>query len=350
VIDGDEIKYSFEADVYSWSKTAYEILEEREPVPMGTHANDQEQQRDCILRGTSLPFTKTPRAVSACVAQAWNMDPRRRPTFAQVVAYFEEEAHWLPGTNRAEFRAYQAFVTAHEEKRRERSLQTQLQCFADLLSEKFVAARTAQEVLDMADLGDRNTNVAAAILFLMGSFGDRNTLEAVVRLRENVELQWVKLLVKCLSCSTPLDQGAVLEEAGDFAGALRAYMVGGEKGQREAVLRLGALLLVHGCEDAGIWLLEELGSRGSLQANYTLADYFLRWKRDEENAVVYLKRCADPDVNSQFSEPYLILGDIYFRKKSFKVARKWLTMARKIDGGQGPKADIAKALRDRIPQ
>jgi hypothetical protein len=349
---GDTPTYSFEADVYSWAKTAFEIVEDTYPIPPTLRSKDfdPDECREFIIRGESLPFHQTPARLASLIRQAWNFLPERRPTFARIVETLEDESYWLPGTNRDEFRAYQDFIRVEENRARKRSDEAQEPCLAALLNERFVGEGTAQEILEMSDLGNSNTVVASGLLFLIGSFGETDTFEAVSRLKERVDLLWVRVLFKCFSLSRPLYQAVMFEEAGNFALAFRWYFEGANKGDREAILRFGSLLLLHGREEAGLNLLEVAGSRGSLQANYTLADYFMRWKRDEGKAVVYLKRCARHQVNSQFSEPYLILGNIYFRKKEFTTARRWLTLAYEIDGGQGQKAAIANHIRQMIPK
>jgi serine/threonine protein kinase len=349
--------YSFPADVYSFAKTAFQILEDRNPVPPGIQSNpalrtdeDVDRLYDAIEAGDMPVFQKTSQPLSRLITRAWQIDPDLRPTFAAIAQEIEGNKElWVPGTDEQEFAAYRAFLREEEERASARDLEMQDPWLRTLLSAK-PDALNVREILEMADYGNSRAGVASAMLFLDGNMGETNTFEAVSRLKENGELLWVNFLLKCFLLSTPLNLAAMCEYERGFAGAFRGYRAAAEDGSREGGLRFGALLLLYGAESAGSVLLDAIGRQGSLQANYTLADYYWRWKRDEERAVEYFRLCAVPEVNSQFSEPYLILGDIYVRRKQFKVARKWLNLALTVDDHAGLKAGIASKLLAGLPK
>jgi tetratricopeptide (TPR) repeat protein len=212
-----------------------------------------------------------------------------------------------------------------------------------------LTTENVREVLELADYGDGRAGIAAGLLFLRGAIGAADPFEGMVRLRERSDVRWVKFLVKSVRVASELGVGAALEEARNFAEALKCYWMGAITGDEGAVLRLGSLLLVHGAEEEGMILLRALGRKGSLQANCTIADYLLRWRQDPKSAIPYLKRCANPDVNPHFSEPYLILGDIYVKRKKWSEARTYLENALEIETGPGPKATMAEKLLGTIP-
>jgi serine/threonine protein kinase len=345
----------FPADVYSWAKTAFHILEERLPSPVGTQSDPSKRTTDdqnfgAIEAGNVPDFENTPEQLSRLISRAWQTDPALRPTFAAITAEFETNRElWLPDTDEDEFLAYQEWVKDEEEAAAGRNMEMQEPWLQMLSSAPTANPRNIREILEMADLGDSRASIASAMLFLTGNIGEINTFEAVSRLKENGDLLWINFLIKCLVISRPVCAGALFEYERDFGRAFAGYSAAADVGSREGAMRVGALLLLYREEDAGVAILDVMAKKGSLQATYTLADFYWRWRRDEVTAVKYFEMCAVPGANRQFSEPYLILGDIFLRRKGFRVARKWLELVLEIDHGEGPKAAIATTLLASIP-
>jgi hypothetical protein len=169
------------------------------------------------------------------------------------------------------------------------------------------------------------------MLYLTGNIAEKSTFEAVKLLQDNWHLLWATFMIKCYSVGSSLQRGVVLEADGDISRALLHYKAGSESGDRESVIRYGTLLLLHGFESSGVFLLELFAQAGDIQANCTLGDYYYRWKSDRVAALRYFKNVADLSCSPFFSEPYLIVGHLLGEMGNVTDAQPYLDKHAEIE-------------------
>jgi hypothetical protein len=304
VVDDDQpIRYTFSADLYSYGSTFYQIVTGREPpenAPGGVRLENAKHAR--------------------LLERLWSARPENRPSCSVIARKLLKPSYWLRGTNRELFREYLEWVGTANSVMQGKRLDLRAPWLKAVHDEgREIDADMREKLFARCDYGDAEVQIATGLLTLMGHMGSLNLLDGARRLNEHLHILWVKFLIKCFSCGRPLQRGVVFEIGSRLAEAVAEYRRGALDADEEAMLRFGSYLLVYGCENAGIWILRLLGDNGSLRANFTLGDWFYRWKNDLESALKCFKSCVN-DTVCDFAEPYLVGMSIALELKDYGQA------------------------------
>jgi tetratricopeptide (TPR) repeat protein len=301
----------------------YEILEEKLPVVEGV--STFEQLRSGATSGRR-PDTRTmSRAHKQMFDHLWHPDPAKRPKFGRICQKLEKKAYWVRGTDANAFREYKAWLEA-EDLSRTQSGDTK-DCISEIADNLEIDDEIIQRVLGDCELGNFRAQTAAALMYLTGHIGTVSPYEAAARLVDSPDTSYISLFNTCLRYGNDFGRGALAEIEGRHDEAAAAYKAAALTGNKEAILRYGALLLVHGKEADGIALLRLAAEAGDLRALYTLGDYYFRFKKDDQRALQCFQQCCDPGRNTQFFEPFLMTAVIAERNKDDVIANQALEKA-----------------------
>jgi TPR repeat protein len=310
-----ECRYSFPADVFSYAMVFYEILEGKYPM----------SSQNIAAASKSRPkFSKiTNENHKQLLRNTWAHLPEKRLRFPEIAKLLEQEEFWLPGTNREEFLAYKAWLDG-EEAALAGSRASFSAGLASLVRKDEIDDASFASILAMSHLGDLAAQVTEAVLFMHGVSGAANLFVGAKLLTDATHLRWVKVWLEGLAEGSPLERGISAELNGAHEEALEFYKQGALAGDREATLRYAGMLLAGGAEKQGIEILEILAEGGDLNANYSLGDWYYRWKNDHGKALEYFSKCARQTENTRFAHAALIAGEILAELGKVPEARKML--------------------------
>jgi tetratricopeptide (TPR) repeat protein len=302
----------------------YEIVEGKYPLPAKTIAAATTKRP---------PFTVIKNELhKQLLRNTWDPDPEKRLTFAAIVKLLEQESYWMPETDPEAFRTYKAYLDAEADRIATERFASQAPWMSILRTNGELDNLQFHSILQGSHLGDFAAQVTEAVLHLNGHIGPPSLFSATRLLRDNLQLAWVKTLVEGLAQGTPLQAGAIAEVSGNLTEASRQYKKAALEGDRQAITRYAVLLISHKHEKEGLALLEALAKTGDLQANYTLADYYYRWKEDHGKALEYFKKCTQDAEEGRFGHALLIVADILAEQGNFVEAARYARLAK--DRGQ----------------
>jgi serine/threonine protein kinase len=309
--------YSFPADVYSYAIIFVELVEGVRRSPAAT---------------SQTAFWHLPPIHLRLLQRLSSEFPERRLPFSVIVRKLQKRKYWLPGTDEAEFRQYVHYLDGLDKKLASKRLESQSKWLKDLIQNDQLYGTNLLYLFELCEYGDFAGQIVAALLYLTGNIAQKDTAQALKLLKDNFHLPWVRVLLKLFSVGSPFQRAVMHEIDGQLPAALSEYKKAALEGDLEAVLRYGSLLLFYGCESVGLTLVELVASTGHIRANFTLGDYFFRWKGNPRRALQYFKMCADREKNTQFAEPYLIVARILVQLGQLDEAFGYLCDLEMIEG------------------
>jgi serine/threonine protein kinase len=320
--EGTTTQFSFPLDVFAYGIILYELFSEKKAPPPGP-------------KSAKLDLTVLPSSIQALVKAATREKAGERRTFAGIVEKCDhsrgtmlvDSEDEIPGAGAAlkEWRAYKQALDKRDQEMAKDRLRGQAKGLRDLFRFPTVSPPVLSELFGAADLGDFSAQIAAGLVYLTGNAGARSVFQAVADVHENRHVSYADCLTRLweMEGENTLAKAALDEVGGDFATAIAAYRELALGGNREAALRYGALLLLGGQEKQGVALLERFAREGSYEANYTLGDYYLRWKKDDEAALKWFREIAPlPAEGDLAKSPYPYMAVAYILAKTGE-ADKW---------------------------
>jgi TPR repeat protein len=311
--EGNTTEYSFPVDCYAYGMVLYELFS-KQPLPHGPKPKPD--------------LSQLPNAIQGLIKSTTREKAGDRRTFAQVVHKCDHtrgavlvDSEEDPAGSAAAlqlFREYRQVLDEREAEMAKDRLRGQAKGLRELFQFPTVSPPVLSELYGAADLGDFSAQIATGFVYLTGNAGTKSIFQAVADIHENRHVPYADFLARLWEAEreNTFARAGLGEIGGNLGEAALAYRELALAGDREAALRYAALLLIGGKEKQGVALLERFAREGSFEANYTLGDYFLRWKKDEEAALPYFQAIAPIPMRADIARnPYPYMAAAFIKAK-----------------------------------